>query len=117
VIEISLEKRCLHIDRTTGAIAQAACSRTAMQPAHMERLELLTALHTLLQLLKAKVGDAAARLRTASLIAVAITGRPWGSLLVLPPSQEGRSLLPLLTGKDSPHACHFFQLVILCHAA
>jgi hypothetical protein len=43
VIEISLEKRCLQIDRTTGAIAQAAYSRSAMKPELLERLEHLAA--------------------------------------------------------------------------
>ena len=43
VIEISLEKRCLHIDPITGAIAQAAYSRSAMKPELMERLEQLSA--------------------------------------------------------------------------
>ncbi|XGV96559.1 MAG: hypothetical protein ACAF41_27985 [Leptolyngbya sp. BL-A-14] len=43
MIEISLEKRCLHIDPITGAIAQAAYSRAAMKPELMERLEQLSA--------------------------------------------------------------------------
>jgi hypothetical protein len=43
VIEISLEKRCLQIDRITGAIAQAAYSRSAMKPELMARLEQLAA--------------------------------------------------------------------------
>jgi len=43
VIQISLEKRCLHIDPITGAIAQAAYSRSAMKPELMERLEQLSA--------------------------------------------------------------------------
>jgi hypothetical protein len=42
VIEISLEKRCLQIDRITGAIAQAAYSRSAMKLELMERLEQLS---------------------------------------------------------------------------
>ena len=58
VIVISLEKRCLHIDRITGAIAQAACNHTALQPVRMKRR--------------------------------------------------------LLVDSD---ACHFFQPVVLCHAA
>ena len=46
VIEISLEKRCLHIDPITGAIAQAAYSRSAMKPELMARLEQLSAPYT-----------------------------------------------------------------------
>jgi hypothetical protein len=46
VIEISLEKRCLHIDRITGAIAQAAYSRAAMKPELLTRLEQLAVPYT-----------------------------------------------------------------------
>lgn len=49
MIEISLEKRCLHIDPITGAIAQAAYSRSAMKPELMDRLEYLSAPYTALQ--------------------------------------------------------------------
>ena len=43
VIELSIEKRYLQIDAITGAIAQAAYSRSAMKPELMERLEQLSA--------------------------------------------------------------------------
>ena len=43
MIEISLEKRCLTIDRITGALAQAAYSRSAMKPELLTRLEHLAA--------------------------------------------------------------------------
>ncbi len=49
VIEISLEKRCLHIDPITAAIAQAAYSRSAMKPELMERLEQLSVPYSSLQ--------------------------------------------------------------------
>jgi hypothetical protein len=119
VIEISLEKRCLHIDRTTGAIAQAACSRTAMQPAHMERVEPLAAPCTLLKLLKAKVCNAAALLSTASLVLVTLAERCFGSLVALPSKKGSRRPLPLLAGIDYPYpcACPFFLTVVLCQAA
>lgn len=43
MIEISLERRHLQIDPITGAIAQAAYSRSAMKPDLLERLEQLSA--------------------------------------------------------------------------